>query len=87
MTQNDRSDERRADPRAKTLKGAQIVYRDGNCVMDCLISNLSEGGAKLKPSDIFACPDTFELRIKDAPARRCRIVRRSGSEVAVEFLE
>ncbi len=25
------------------LKPAQIVYQDGNCVMDCVVADLSEG--------------------------------------------
>ena len=87
MNGNDESTDRRAHPRKKMLKPAQIVYQDGNCTMDCVVADLSEGGARIKHIDIFACPDSFELQMKDAPARRCKAVQKSGREVRVKFLD
>ncbi len=87
MNGNKESADRRVHPRKKVLKPAQIVYQDGNCVMDCVVADLSEGGAKIKYTDIFACPDSFELRMKDGPTRRCKVVRKSGRGAGVEFLD
>lgn len=87
MDENDKSTDRRAHPRKKMLKPAQIVYQDGNCVVDCVVGDLSEGGARIRHSDIFACPDSFELRIKDEFARRCKVVQKSESGVGVKFLD
>ncbi len=87
MNGNDESTDRRAYPRKKMLKPAQIVYQDGNCMMECVVADLSEGGARIKHTDIFACPDSFELRLKDEPAHRCEVVRKSGREVMVKFLD
>ncbi len=87
MDENDKSTDRRAHPRKKMLKPAYIVYQDGNCVMDCVVSDLSEGGARIKPADIFACPDSFELQIKGEFARRCKVVQKSESGMGVKFLD
>ncbi len=69
------------------LKPAQIVYQNGNCVMECVVADLSEGGARIKYTDIFACPDSFELRMKDEPARCCKIVQKSEHGVGIKFLD
>ncbi len=87
MDENDKSTDRRAHPRKKMLKPAQIVYQDGNCVMNCVVADLSEGGARIKHADVFACPDSFELQMKDEAARRCKVVQKSGREVRVKFLD
>ncbi len=87
MNGNDESTDRRTHPKKKMLKPAQIVYRDGNCMMDCVVADLSEGGARIKHTDIFACPDSFELQMKDEPAHRRKVVQKSGREVRVKFLD
>ena len=87
MNANDKSTGRRKHPRKKMLKSAKIVYQDGSCVMDCFVADLSEGGARLKHTDTFACPDSFELRVKNEPARRCKVVQKSERWVGVKFLD
>ena len=87
MDENDKAADRRAHPRKKMLKPAQIVYQDGNCVMDCVVADLSEGGVRIKHTDILAFPDSFELRMKDEPARRCKVVQRSERGVGAKFLD
>ncbi len=87
MNGNDESTDRRAHPRKKMLKRAQIVYQDGNCMMHCVVADLSEGGARIKHTDIFACPESFELRMKDEPARLCKVAHKSGHGLGVQFLD
>ncbi len=52
-----------------------------------VVADLSEGGARIKHTDIFACPDAFELRMKDEPARRCKVVQKSEHGAGVKFLD
>ncbi len=80
-----RAHPQRAHPRKKMLKPAQIVYQDGNCVIDCVVADLSEGGTRIKHTDIFSCPDSFELQMKDQPARRCKVIQKSARGVGVKF--
>jgi hypothetical protein len=79
--------ERRQSRRAKSIRGGQIVYQDGNCVMDCLILDLSDSGARIRPADLIKCPSSFTLRMTDGSARRCVVVRRSPSELGLRFLK
>jgi PilZ domain len=87
MNENDRSEDRRAHPRKKMIKRAKIVYQDGNCLLDCIVADLSQGGVRLKHTDIFSCPNTFELQMEGEPARRCEVVQKSAHEVRVKFLD
>ncbi len=48
MNGNDEATNRRTHPRKKMLKPAQIVYQDGNCIMDCVVADLSRGGRENK---------------------------------------
>jgi len=52
----------RRDPRlnrSRTLKSAQIIYKNSNCVTDCIVINMSEGGAALRLNDVVDIPETF----------------------------
>ena len=78
--------ERRQSRRAKSIRGAQIVYQNGNCVMDCLILDVSDTGARIRPADLIKCPPSFTLRMTDGSTRPCVVVRRSASELGLRFL-
>ena len=52
--------ERRASVRHRALKEAKVVLHDWSTI-DCIVRNLSEGGARLDFSDPIALPDHFEV--------------------------
>ena len=81
----DNSNEKRSDPRKKTLKGATIAYRNGHCTMTCTIRDLSETGALLKPADAVHVPDTFKLILFDGVAHDCEVSQRTRDQLAVRF--
>ena len=54
---------RRQANRARTLRRAKIVFAGGHRVIDCLVMDLSERGARLKKGEWLDVPDRFELRI------------------------
>lgn len=65
---------------------ARIVFNNGMSTLDCLIRDLSEGGAKLKMSDSVALPDRFDLYIvKKDETRRAKLQWRAGDEIGVAF--
>ena len=77
---------RREEARARTLKGAKAVFNDGNSVVDCVIRDLSEGGARLKVETAIGFPDHFTLVMESQRARRnCRVIWRSANEIGVTF--
>lgn len=78
--------ERRRLPREKILKSGIIVYDRGTKTMDCMLINFSEEGAKLRPLDALALPQTFELRIGRNAVYFCEFLRRTGCDIGVRFL-
>ena len=48
--------EKRRQQRDRVLRHARIIYSASSCTMDCIVMDLSEGGARIKPSDMLLCP-------------------------------
>ena len=78
--------ERRESERASVLQGAVIVYRAATCSMDCVVLNLSDGGAALQPADLPHCPDEFTLRIHMGPSYKCVVCWRYRNKLGVRFV-
>jgi hypothetical protein len=79
--------ERRVKPRRRTLKQAQLIFRDGHCLIDCTVLDMSESGARLKPLEPMSCPDEFDLKLKYGPRRPCEVVWQKGGVLGVRFVE
>jgi hypothetical protein len=78
-------EERRRVPRHRTLKAGRIVIDPRTSELDCIVRNLSTGGALLLVSSL-AVPDRFELLFASNRARHeCRVVWRAMDRVGVEF--
>jgi len=78
--------ERRALDRRKILGGGVISFAGGNCSMECIVLDQSEGGARIRPSDIVNCPDEFLLATKDGGRVACEIVWRRNDLIGVRFV-
>ena len=78
---------RRQFTRVRTLKSAQIIYRNSNCVIDCLILNMSDGGAAVQPADFVELPETFLLKVHHGPTYRCQVRWRHGNKIGIRFLD
>jgi PilZ domain len=75
---------KRDTERHRVLKPAQIVL-SRNVVFDCAVRDVSTSGAQLNIPSTIGIPDEFDLVIKGAPARRCRVVWRKADQIGVEF--
>jgi PilZ domain len=76
----------RSVTRARAFLKAQIRFNNGMSTMDCLIRDLSEGGARLQISDSVALPSSFELYIpKRDETRRAILHWRNSEEIGVGF--
>ncbi len=82
-----RHKDRRAAARKRTLIKAQLVFNDSHCQMDCTVLDISETGAKIRPSDLTSLPTRFELRIHFGKTHTCEVVRRSANYLGVRFLD
>jgi hypothetical protein len=77
---------RRAEPRARTLKRGRIVFHDGHSVFDCTVRNLSSGGAMLLFGDPVGVPNHFDLAIRPSHHRRvCTVRWRDENALGVSF--
>ncbi|MDH3700047.1 MAG: response regulator [Alphaproteobacteria bacterium] len=79
-------DERRVTPRKKTLKAATILHQNDNAMMKCIILDISDNGARLKPADPTVLPQNFRLMIAKGPSYDCEVIRRENDQIAVRFL-
>jgi hypothetical protein len=86
MTQAPSPAERRNTQRTRSLLGAQIVFRGGNCAINGQILNFSETGALVRPADLSLCPEQFALKPRFEKARPCEVVWRKGGTVGVRYV-
>jgi len=77
----------RPAPRRAVFKPARIVYGEGGAAA-CIVSNLSEGGARIAIEREDAFPHRVMLHVGFAtPPRRARIVWRGKGEYGLTFLD
>jgi hypothetical protein len=79
--------EKRAAPRHRVLKHGTLTFSGGGRV-DCMVRNISLGGARLDVANPFGLPKSFTLLIEtDRFMRRCRPVWCSDTRIGVAFEE
>lgn len=78
--------EKRLSPRRNTMIIATIVYDGGRTRLDCVIRNLSEGGAKLEVPTVRGIPASFDLMVPGHRPQHCRVAWRALKEMGVQFL-
>ena len=79
--------ERRRSARAHVLRRARIVFRRGQVSLDCVVLDLSTGGAQLKVYGLFGLPQRFELRLDNGLRREVEIRHRSAGATGVAFID
>ena len=79
--------EQRQFRRSHVLRRARIVFRSGYSAIDCVVLDLSTGGARLKVSEWMALPDRFELRIENGPARDAEVRYRARETTGIRFVD
>lgn len=69
------------------LKSGKIVFNDRRSVIDCMIRDRSQHGAKLQVVTSVGIPDQFDLVVEaDHSTHACRVVWRNQKNVGVEFV-
>jgi hypothetical protein len=56
--------------------------------VECIVLDVSKGGAMLSVHDVGAVPDTFLLMLSPTGGvrRKCKVVRRSMGEIGIQFV-
>ena len=69
---------RRREQRMRVLKKGRLIFNHGFSAMDCIIRNISGGGALIDIPSVIGLPDNFELAIgPELHGRICRVVWRA----------
>jgi|SRR6516164_3224921 len=80
--------ERRESFRVEWNSPAKMYDCDGRFVRACIVSNFSNGGAKITGIDIAAVADEFMLRITPhSRPHRCRVIWRSKDSLGCAFAD
>ena len=79
------TEEHRNLARRRALKGAHITFKGHGAVIDCVVRNLSDGGACLNVESSIGIPDSFDLVLDHASVRNCRVTWRKATQIGVAF--
>lgn len=63
-----------------------MVFRNGYSVLDCIVLDLSEGGARLKLTNWNVLPNRFELRMENSPPQIATVCHRAADVTGIRFL-
>lgn len=79
-------EDRRMAVRRRVLKGCTLRFNNGYGALECVVRNLSAGGALLRFGDTSAVPPRFALTIAGEDAARPAQVRwRTTTDLGVAF--
>jgi hypothetical protein len=78
--------ERRGHLRRRHLRKGKVVFRKGCGVMDCVVLDMHESGAKLQLADWMNVPDRIELRIENGSSHQAEVRYRKMETVGVQFI-
>jgi hypothetical protein len=83
-----RMSEHRQSTRQKSFLRGCIYFNDRRTVIDCLVRDVSDHGARLRFSDSISIPDSFELHIPQKnQTLRVTARWRHGMDVGVSFTD
>jgi hypothetical protein len=79
--------EQRKNFRVEWNSPGTIYDRNSNQARPCIVSNFSNGGARITGVRAATVPDEFMLRITPSRKRKCRVLWRSSDALGVEFTD
>lgn len=78
--------DRRSARRSRALQRGLIIFKNANCDQPCVILDVSENGARLKPLDSVIVPQEFTLRDHKSNLHDCSVAWRQGTVIGVKFV-
>lgn len=67
------------------LRRAKIVFSRGHAALDCVVLDVSPGGARLKLEPLLGVPDRFELRFESGPVHVASVRYRTPAATGIRF--
>lgn len=80
------AEERRRHPRSHVLRRGTVVLPGGHSAMDCVLLDVSAGGAQLRVDNWLTLPQRFEVRIKGGPRHLAEVRHRNMERTGVKFV-
>ena len=77
--------EKRSGHRRRMFKGGKLSFNNGYGAMECVVRNISDGGALLSFGDTSAVPSAFNLSVAGEASRPARVRWRRETAIGVEF--
>jgi two-component system nitrate/nitrite response regulator NarL len=78
--------DRRTAARRRTLQKVSILIDGRTDLLEGMVLDMSETGAKIRPNNMAKLPARFELRCGFGRSYNCEVVRRSGFYLGVQFV-
>ena len=75
----------RSTHRKRTFIGGKVLFNGGGSVLDCVVKDLSDGGARLAVEGALAVPQEFNLRLSDGRVFDCTVRWRQFGSLGVRF--
>ena len=79
--------DRRSQARRKTLLAGKVVFNNRWGALDCIVRDISEGGARIQLDGWLDMPRYIELHLNKGGRYACEIARLGQREMGVRFLE
>jgi hypothetical protein len=78
--------EHRHEKRSPTIKSGKLFYGGAHpTVIDCLVLDLSDGGARVETIVVADIPQVFSIRTSDGSERQAYRRWASGQQMGLEF--
>src|SRR5215210_6417226 len=78
----------RAHPRVETRLKGRLLSLDGHCNYNCLVVDVSEGGARVSTADTYFIPArVFLFLAKSGDIFECDVKWRRDGEVGLAFID
>jgi hypothetical protein len=76
---------RRRAKRKKVFKGARLVLGGGLSTIDCIVKDISIGGARVKVADLTRLGKTLKVVFPDGETLDAEVVHEKGVEYGLQF--
>lgn len=76
----------RRHQRSKSFLGAKIIFNGNHSSFDCLVKEISAGGALIKIENALSPPESFSLTLADGRRFECEVRWRRINTIGVEFV-
>ena len=78
----------RAHPRVEARLKGRLLSLDGHCNYNCLVADVSEGGARVRTADTYTIPArVFLFLAKSGDIFECDVKWRRDGEVGLAFID